>query len=195
MRFLKKGSDENYISSEEVVKIRLESIGIKPLNKIGFIKKFFLKCYNITDIRTIVEKYDSIKKELKSKNKELLESIDIINKNQKSLENDLTEKITIIKEKEKNIFDIKDKHKKELLKLGKTIEEINYKNSSLESEVIHLRKDLDECKLNLNKKFDTKIKDTSNFLDKLLKKNESLTKENQVLKEEIKKLKSKKVTK
>lgn len=167
----------------------------KPL---GFFSKFFNNCYGILEVDKLLSKAIILKELAEDKIKDLKSKLKITEDKFRETSLELEEKnlnlYSLSSDKinlEKDLQSLKDKHKKELEKLTKTISDLQYSKCNLEKEVISLRTDLNEC----NKKFENKAKnnnkESGQFMDRLVKRNEKLETELKEIKEFLKKKKIK----
>lgn len=162
----------------------------KPL---GFFSKFFNNCYGILEVDKLLSKAIILKELAEDKIKDLKSKLKITEDKFRETSLELEEKnlnlYSLSSSKinlEKDLQSLKEKHKKELEKLAKTISDLQYSKCNLETEVKSLRKDLDTCNEKFKEKSKTSNKEVGSFMDKLLKTNEKLTNEVNSLKLQLK---------
>lgn len=194
--------EENEINYIEDLAKKFRMKVFKPLK---FFSKIFNVCYSQEDVSKLLNKAMELKESAQSTIQTLSEEQKILMFNHhtditklSSLKTELEDlKVglnTSNKEKEileNNIVLLKEKHKKEIDKLAKTISNLQYSKCCLEKEVVGLRTDLNECNQKFEDKTKNNNKESGQFMDKLLKKNEKLTNELKEIKEYLKKKKIK----
>ncbi len=165
---------------------------------LGFFSKFFNDCYGILEVDKLLSKAIILKELAEDKIKELKNSLKTTEEKLRLSNLELEEsklnlyslsssKINL----EKDLQSLKDKHKKELEKLAKTISDLQYSKCNLEKEVIGLRTDLNECNQKFENKTKNNNKESGQFMDKVIKKNEKLESELKQIKDFLKKKKIK----
>lgn len=165
---------------------------------LGFFSKFFNDCYGILEVDKLLSKAIILKELAEDKIKELKNSLKTTEEKLRLSNLELEEsklnlyslsssKINL----EKDLQSLKDKHKKELEKLAKTISDLQYSKCNLEKEVIGLRTDLNESNQKFENKTKNNNKESGQFMDKVIKKNEKLESELKQIKDFLKKKKIK----
>lgn len=165
---------------------------------LGFFSKFFNDCYGILEVDKLLSKAIILKELAEDKIKELKNSLKTTEEKLRLSNLELEEsklnlyslsssKINL----EKDLQSLKDKHKKELEKLAKTISDLQYSKCNLEKEVLGLRTDLNECNQKFENKTKNNNKESGQFMDKVIKKNEKLESELKQIKDFLKKKKIK----
>lgn len=176
---------------------------LKNIKILNIFNSIFKKSYSIKDVKDIIFRISD--KHLKAEKRIVtlvnvkeslvtditnlkLEKELMYNENKKLfLENDnLKIDTTLIENKYNNLL---VKHKCEINKLAATLDDYTHKKIALETEVIALRKDLDEYRSKISKEQKANINESTKFLNKIMTSNEKLVKDNKRMTEELKKLK------
>lgn len=182
----------------EYIEDKAKNFRVSEFKPVGFFSKLFNVCYLDVDVSKLLTKALIIKELAENKIKEIKAELrfsqDLVNEYKaatQELNGELNELTSVKTNLEKDLENYKEKHKKEIEKLAKTISDLQYKKCCLEKEVVGLRTDLNEC----NQKFEDKTKNNNKqsgqFMDKLLKTNEKLSNELKALKDYLKKKKIK----
>lgn len=182
----------------ESVEEKAKNFRTSVFRPLGVFSKFFNDCYGILEVDKLLNKAIILKELAEDKIKELKNSLKITEDKFRETNLELEEtklnlytlssyKINL----EKDLVSLKEKHKKELEKLAKTISDLQYSKCNLEKEVIGLRTDLNECNQKFENKTKNNNKESGQFMDKVIKKNEKLENELKQIKDFLKKKKIK----
>lgn len=175
----------------ESIADKAKKFRVQMFKPTGWFSKFFNICYDSVAVDNLLTKAIIIKELAEDKIISLVNEVKLLSGKNNDLILEKVEFEETIKTLHTFIDSQKDKHEKEINKLSKTIQDLTYSKSNLEEEIKGLRRDLNDC----NKKFEAKQqnnnKESGQFIDKVLKKNEKLANELKAIKEELKKKKIK----